>query len=285
MIRVDPYRRRLLLGALGFGAFPLLRAHATERCVAAVSNILGPAYRRGAPFRTRLAAVQEPGTPLVLSGRISDAATCAGLAAAVLDVWQVNNQGDYDMDSAQYRLRGKFRADRGGNYEFATVLPVPYGARPKHIHFRLMQPHYEPRITQCYFEGDERNAQDAYVKRELIVAPRAEKNGLLRARFDIALERERPADADAQSANRDYAGIYTIAPGVEISVVADGRTLAWHLNRGENAGDALDGVFMPRARGRFFVPEYDFEVTFVRDEHGRVDHVLDSRGLTFPKRA
>lgn len=40
---------------------------------------------------------------------------------------------------------------------------------------------------------------------------------------------------------------------------------------------------MPRSQNRFFVPEYDVEITFVRNEHGTVDHQLDSHGKLFRK--
>lgn len=286
-IRKEFSRRHFVYGSLLLGTLPWSRLWAAS-CKPPVTNILGPAYRSGAPFRTRLCAPDEPGTALTVRGVISDAHDCSPIHDAVLDVWQVDAQGDYGMADAAFHLRGKFKTDARGRYAFDTIMPVPYGRRPKHIHFLITHRGHEPRITQCYFAGDERNGEDPYVKEELIIAPMpaqdAARAGLLVGNFDVVLDREqRPPQADAVKAYRDYAGIYQIAPGVTLTVRGDGNKLRWHLSAGENEGDALDGEFLPRARARFFVPEYDFEVTFVRNEHGAVDHVLDSRGLLFKK--
>lgn len=283
MSRPSASRRRFVLASLALPFVPLRDALAETTCVRAVTNILGPAYRKGAPFRTRLAAPDEPGTPLAMEGRVVDVATCKPLDGVVLDVWQVDAHGDYDMASDAFHLRGKFRTDAKGRYAFDTIMPVPYGVRPKHIHCLVTRDGYEPRITQIYFEGDDRNATDRYVKKELIVATTAREGGDLDGRFDVALERERAAETDAAHAYGEYAGAYQIAPGVTLAVTVARRRLRWHLSAAETDGEAVDGEFAPRAKGRFFVPEYDIEVTFVRNEHGIVDHALDSRGILFQK--
>jgi len=275
-------RRRLIVASLALTALPFGRLRAADVCKGAATNILGPAYRKDAPFRERLAESGEPGTPLTMTGVVTDAHTCKPLRGAVLDVWQVDIKGDYDTDGAGFHLRGKFKCAADGAYRFATVMPVPYGVRPKHIHFLATREGYEPHITQCYFDGDERNSKDPFVKKELIIAP-TQAGGTLIGRFDIALQRETPPDRNATSLYRQFAGVYQIAPGVQITVVAKGRHLYWHLNQGENQGDALDGEFVPRTQMRFFVPEYDIDATFVRDEHGAIDHVLDSRGILMKK--
>jgi protocatechuate 3,4-dioxygenase beta subunit len=276
-------RRRLL--QLGLATVPLLAMPAWARiaCIPAVTNILGPAYRKDAPFRTRLCDPGEPGTPLSMGGTVSDAATCKPLRDVVLDVWQVNARGDYDMDSGAFHLRGRLRTDAVGRYRFDTIEPVPYGKRARHIHFLLTREGYEPRITQCYFAGDERNATDPYVRKELIITPSERKvarGGMrrLEGRFDIALERERPVDTDSTAAWKDYEGDYEVAPGVTVSIRRDDQRLLWHLSAAEEPGDPLDGVLHPHLRDRFFVAEYDKTFRFVRDEHGKVTHTLDDDG-------
>jgi len=277
-------RRRLIAGSLSLPFVPFARAIANAGCITPVTNILGPAYRKGSPFRTRLCAPDEPGVPLTMRGTISDAQSCKPLTGTVLDVWQVNQAGDYDMDSASFRMRGKIRVDAAGRYAFDTIMPVPYGPRPKHIHYLITREGYEPRITQVYFEGDDRNGKDPYVKKELIIATTAhaadKRAGARIGVLDVALERERSPEADAEGAYREYAGRYQFAPDVTLDVTARGRRLYWHANvkKPESDTDAADGEFQPRAKGRFFVPEYDFEVTFVRNEHGIVDHTLNSDG-------
>ena len=89
--------------------------------------------------------------------------------------------------------------------------------------------------------------------------------------------------ATPPSLYKEFAGTYQIAPGVQLAVIAKGRRLYWHLNPAENEGDATEGEFATRTQNRFFVPEYDIEATFVRNEHGVVDHVLDSRGILAKK--
>lgn len=274
-------RRHFLLAGLAVAALPITRLRAAS-CLASVTNILGPAYRKDAPFRTRLCDAQEPGTPLSMRGRIIDATTCRPVAGAILDVWQVNAAGEYDMESAAFRMRGRMRSAADGRYAFESIMPVPYGVRPKHIHYLIARTGYEPRITQVYFEGDERNATDHYVKQELIIATTehgTDRTGARVGTFDVALDREQPAEVDAEHTYREYAGIYEIVQGVTITVSAQGRKLHWHLSAPEDEGDAVEGELQPRAKGRFFVPEYDLEITFVRNEHGIIDHTVDKLGL------
>lgn len=96
------------------------------------------------------------------------------------------------------------------------------------------------------------------------------------------MQREQPAGKGAQAVYRDYHGDYEIAPGAVVTVSNVGRHLHWHL-KGTDDGEAEDGDYVPRSQNRFFIPEYDLEVMFVRNEHGLVDHQLDSRGMLFKK--
>jgi catechol 1,2-dioxygenase len=280
MMKASNSRRHFVAGTLSLCAWPFVRAWAGLGCTPAVTNILGPAYRKGAPFRTRLCSADEPGSPLSMTGTVTDAESCKALAGAVLDVWQVNAAGDYDMDSAAFHLRGKVKTRAQGHYAFDTIMPVPYGRRPKHIHYLVTREGYEPRITQCYFAGDEHNATDPYVKKELIITPDApgDASSPRKGVFDIALECERPVSAETAKVYPDYAGDYEVAPGVSVSIRAAGNKLHWHLSAPENPGDALDGEMSPRSQSTFFVAEYDLGLTFVRDEHGKVTHALNSHG-------
>jgi protocatechuate 3,4-dioxygenase beta subunit len=280
-------RRRLLAGSVALCALPFGRVFAGEVCPGSVTNILGPAYRKGAPFRSQLCQPDEPGTPLTMSGRVADAATCKPLPGAVLDIWQVDSKGDYDWNTDAFHMRGKFKAGDDGRYVFDTILPVPYGRRPKHIHYLVTCAGYEPHITQCYFDGDERNATDPHVKKELVIEPAAradagDRHGVLAGTFHVALQREQPAGKSTPAVYRDYPGDYELAPGVVVTVTTSGRHLHWHV-KGIDDGEAEDGDFVPRSQNRFFVPEYDVEITFVRNEHGLVDHQLDSHGKLFKR--
>jgi protocatechuate 3,4-dioxygenase beta subunit len=276
-------RRRFMGSCAALGLFPFAQTVASPACVPAVTNILGPAYRRGAPMRSRLCPPEEAGTPLAMSGRVVDALSCKPLPGTLIDVWQVDANGNYDMDSAAYRLRGKFQSAKDGRYAFETIEPVPYGRRPRHIHYLVTREGYEPRITQCYFAGDERNASDPYVKKELVIATTKRaaapgRHAALAGVFDVALERERPVSTQDLRIYRDYIGAYEVAPGVIVTIGVVKRRLHWHLTKGEEPGDPLEGELLERSRTRFFLPEYDQQVTFVRDEHGKVTHTLNDHG-------
>jgi len=45
-------RRRLLAGSVALCALPFGRVFASEACAGSVTNIIGPSYRKGAPFRS-----------------------------------------------------------------------------------------------------------------------------------------------------------------------------------------------------------------------------------------
>src|SRR5262249_26342446 len=123
------------------------------------SNIEGPFYRPGAPFRTRLYDDGEPGRVLVISGTVV-ARNGRPLAGALLDSWQASAAGRYDSDDPRtppkpdaFRLRGKVKTDREGKYQFETVWPSPYQVgpdqtRPAHIHLKVSHNAYRALTTQ-----------------------------------------------------------------------------------------------------------------------------------------
>ena len=130
------------------------------------SQIEGPFYRPGAPFRKKLRLDDPEGDVLVVQGTVQSAADRTPLAGAVLDVWQCNHRGHYDneapgYDPARFLLRGKIRTDAGGRYDFETVIPANYPLGPdtpqlraRHIHFRVFAEGHAPLTTQLYFDDD-----------------------------------------------------------------------------------------------------------------------------------
>jgi catechol 1,2-dioxygenase len=152
-------------------------AETSEACRPTVRGAGGPFYREGAPWRSKLCDASEPGEPLVVSGRVTAADSCQPLKGAVVDVFQANAAGLYDtqikgLDPARFHLRGQMRTDEAGRYRFETVLPGNYTdgiERARHIHFRVSAPGYAPLVTECYFEGEPRNATDRLVKAPLVI--------------------------------------------------------------------------------------------------------------------
>lgn len=140
------------------------------------SNLEGPMYVPDAPERNmgdRL-GIDKAGEPLILSGYILDL-NGKPIADAIVDVWQPNSQGLYDLqDPSQpkHNFRGRFRTKADGIYTFETVVPTGYHIpasgpcgevlellgrhtwRAAHIHFKLSAPGCTPLTTQLFIAGD-----------------------------------------------------------------------------------------------------------------------------------
>ena len=161
------------------------------------------------------------GEPCVVSGRVADAGG-RPIEGAVLDVWQTNGDGRYDVqqpdEQPENNMRGKFVTGADGRYWFRTTKPVSYPvptdgpvgrmldatgrhARwPAHIHFIVTAEGFEPVVTHIFVRGDPWIDSDAVfgVKESLIVpfeleedAGRAREAGVhapfWTAEFDFAL--------------------------------------------------------------------------------------------------
>jgi catechol 1,2-dioxygenase len=151
-------------------------------------NIEGPYYRANAPFRAKITPPLEPGTVLVISGRVWGSETRRPLANAVLDIWQANSAGRYDNDDPKnqparnlFVNRARLITDDSGYYEFETVHPGPYQIgpnawRPSHIHYLVRATGHRQLITQLYFRGDRHIKGDQFVRESLIIDLRDQKS-------------------------------------------------------------------------------------------------------------
>lgn len=125
----------------------------------------GPFYTANPPNiqNNKLSATNEPGTPLVISGRVMNLDCTQAIPNAVIDVWHANDAGAYD--NTGYNLRGKTTSNAQGFYMFETIKPGKYlngnQFRPSHIHFKITAPGYPTLTTQLYFQGDTSIAADA----------------------------------------------------------------------------------------------------------------------------
>jgi catechol 1,2-dioxygenase len=96
-------RRTFLRGSAAVlgGAISAGPAFAAKHlCRATESDIVGPFYRFGAPFRTRLAGPDEAGDRLVLTGTVFGSDCRTPLPGALIEVWQANNAGLSDRTAA-----------------------------------------------------------------------------------------------------------------------------------------------------------------------------------------
>ena len=165
-------------------------------------NILGPYHRPNAPFRAKITPPLEPGTVLVIRGRVWGMDTRRVLANTLLDVWQANAQGRYDNDDQQrppaanlFVNRARLMTDQNGYYEYETVHPGPYQIgprawRPAHIHYWVRHANYRDLVTQLYFRGDAHQREDQFIRPSLVIDLREVRvpNGTYKTgTFDIVL--------------------------------------------------------------------------------------------------
>jgi protocatechuate 3,4-dioxygenase beta subunit len=173
-------------------------------------------------------ALDGKGTPCLVTGRVTGP-DGEPLPGALVDVWQANDDGFYDVQQPgvqpERNLRGLFTTDERGRFWFRSIVPRyypipddgPVGAllkatarhpyRPAHVHFIVSAPGYRPVTTHLFVAGDPYIDTDAVfgVKESLVRhfalidnPARAAEVGLPNpfrtVHFDVALtsERSRP---------------------------------------------------------------------------------------------
>lgn len=147
------------------------------------SSLLGPFYIDGAKELPRGASIlgNSGGEPLIVTGTVRRE-DGAPVANALLDVWQTGPNGMYDVQDPtqpEMNMRGRFRTDAQGTYEFRSVKPSSYPIpadgpvgkmlratgrhpyRPAHVHFRVSAPGLVPVTTAIYVAGDDYLHSDA----------------------------------------------------------------------------------------------------------------------------
>jgi len=188
---------------LGLGSLliprSLLQAQGSElaggSCAPTSDDILGPYYLPGSPNTALVAALNEPGTRLFLSGSVLSNDCFTPIPNAMVEVWQANDAAVYDTSTA-FNLRGTLYTDANGLYAFESIVPGPYlngnQYRPKHIHFKVTAPGFPDLVTQLYFEGDPFIAADPWasqadaVERIIPLVPIGEN--AVEGQFDIVLD-------------------------------------------------------------------------------------------------
>ena len=155
-------RREILQKCLALGSVTLMTSHSSAAMLLAFeekelrkptpANELGPFYKKRAPETATLRAPGDPGMPLSVSGQILDT-RAEKLPNAVVELWQTDHLGHYDLDG--YRYRAKLPTDSSGNYKFESVMPGHYPDRVcQHIHYLVTAPGHKPLVTQLYFATD-----------------------------------------------------------------------------------------------------------------------------------
>jgi catechol 1,2-dioxygenase len=180
-----PDRNEFLLAGDVLGVSQLIETLNHDRPGQSVGfALVGPFLRADAPFRKRgdsIASDDTPGARVRVSGKVFNVENGEPLAGAVLDVWQAATNGLYEnQDDRQpdYNLRGRFKTDQDGSYEFVALLPTAYPVptdgpvgellraakrwsyRPAHIHVIASFPDHETLVTQIFKKGDDQTADD-----------------------------------------------------------------------------------------------------------------------------
>ena len=145
--------------------------------------MLGPFHVASSPLKKMGDTInlEDKGEPLIVSGTVVDENGKA-IEGAMLDVWQANSEGFYDVQQKDIQpdmnLRGRFVTGADGRYWFRSSKPLfypiphdgPVGAllrnlgrhpyRPAHIHFIVSAPGYQPIVTHLFDKNDPYLASD-----------------------------------------------------------------------------------------------------------------------------
>jgi len=200
------------------------------------TDILGPFYRPGAPFRTNLVQPGTKGEILHFSGIVFGKDGKSPVKNALVEIWHCNEDGVYDNTSDDYIYRSSWKTADDGKYHFRTILPVPYKAgatltRPAHIHMRISNTDLQDLVTQIYFKGDKHIAEDMSssdpksINRILDISKNDQNEKVVK--FDISLKEEYVLDA---AAYKKITGLYEMSDKSMAEFYKDGDQLFVKMN-------------------------------------------------------
>jgi alcohol dehydrogenase class IV/protocatechuate 3,4-dioxygenase beta subunit len=164
------------------------------------SAVLGPFYVEGPPEAAHGSDISGglPGTPLWVDAQILDTAGHP-VKDAVVDVWQSNEDGFYDVQLPDLDgpvLRARLRTDAEGRLTFWSILPSHYpipgdgpvgqmlnavGRHPyraPHLHFMIDAPGHHRLITQLFVaDGTYLDSDTVFGVKEALIADYAPHTG------------------------------------------------------------------------------------------------------------
>jgi hydroxyquinol 1,2-dioxygenase len=165
----------LLSDTLGLSMLTVALNH-SKSPQATEATVFGPFHVPGAPALPLGADISggAKGEPLFVQARVCGRDGEA-VADAVVDVWQADAEGLYDVQRAGLdhpQARAVLRTDAQGRLWFRAVTPVAYPIptdgpvgvmlratgrhpwRPAHVHFMISAPGYQTLITHVFRDGD-----------------------------------------------------------------------------------------------------------------------------------
>jgi protocatechuate 3,4-dioxygenase beta subunit len=145
----------------------------------------------------RIAPVNEPGTPLVIHGRVFKEDGVTPAPGVVVFAYHTDTTGVYNRNGARgYRLHRWAKTDKEGRFEFQTIRPgsYPRSRIPAHVHLTIDGPGLPRRWTdELRFENDpfiteaQRRASAAAGKFGAI-RPVTVRNGVHHVDFNLRIE-------------------------------------------------------------------------------------------------
>jgi hydroxyquinol 1,2-dioxygenase len=224
-----PFRQEFILlsDTLGLSRMVNILHDGRSETVGTETSLLGPFYRNDAPLLALGSTIaREPGGEEIgLFGTVRDEQG-APVANAIVEVWQTDPDGAYDLQAADptnMDWRAQFRTDDQGRYWFRATLPLGYtipldgpvgamvraqgrhGCRPAHTHFLIGAPGYRELVTAIYYGYDQYIESDTVfgVSKSLIVEPKTDLPGspfpgLRSIQFDITLVRAVAGDENSR---------------------------------------------------------------------------------------
>src|SRR5882724_11308098 len=149
-------------------------------------------------WKTVIPPANEPGEPLVITGKVfrSDGKTPA--EGTVLWVYHTDRTGYYNAqdDASHPRLNGWMKIGPDGKYEFRTIRPgaYPHRGTPAHIHAHVYGPGFSERSIDDYWFKDDPRINDKELKQQadngghpFVVDVKRGSDGVWRGERDITL--------------------------------------------------------------------------------------------------
>ena len=127
------------------------------------TDILGPFYRPGAPKKINITPSSYSGKLFHVSGTVFKQDGKTPFKDCQIEVWQCDENMNYDNQSDDFRFRGRQQTGHDGKYHFICMHPIPYPdiigenkskMRPAHIHFLISGDGQQDLVTQIYLEDD-----------------------------------------------------------------------------------------------------------------------------------
>jgi len=175
------------------------------------ATVFGPFHVEGAPHYALGDDIANgaKGTPCWVRGRVKGLHG-EPVPGAVLDVWQSDEDGLYDVQHAglgHAQARGVLTADANGEFHFRTIVAVPYAIphdgpvgqllqasgrhpwRPAHLHFMVKAPGYETLITHVFRDNSDYLDSDAVfgVRQSLVCDWEQQADGSFAMSYDFVL--------------------------------------------------------------------------------------------------